>query len=149
MKKGIKRQITRLIGLLPLGASIAILFSSLHVSYTIEKLHKSATSTLKNFETVQAEFSRPHAGLHAIPAQAQEISYLLRAHNIDSYRLSSLLTPTGCLLVCQRITESAWPSKKEADASYIFKTYDEFDSASQGVEVDRGKEIVLVYDPID
>ncbi len=87
----------------------------------------------------------PNSGLNVLPDPVLQMLSLLRAHEVDSYRLSGRLY--GDQLLMQRITEAAWPRKMEEAAHYMFQWGTEYPLEARCSEVDHRKDIVLVYCP--
>ena len=99
-----------------------------------------AVSDLRSF---QQNLTIPHSGEHILPPAVQEMLSLLREHNLSSYQISKKIKAD--LLVHQRIIESAWPRRLSPESRHQFILISELDHSLNCREVERRKEVVLVF----
>ena len=127
----------------PICMCLVILLIFTPVIETLVKLKHSTVYALHNFTQLQSEIFRPDSGVEVLPSQVQEMLSLLHTHNITKYQLSAQLQQ-NCLIL-QRITESAWPIINESEAVYHLLLICEIEQGNTGIEIDRKKEVALVY----
>jgi len=68
---------------------------------------------------------------------------LLRSHQIISYNISGKIMNDPALH--QRIVESAWPRRMSPESNYKFIFISELDNSSNCREIERRKEVALVF----
>jgi len=130
---------------IPVWMCLGILLVFSPAIETLVKLKNSTVYALHNFTQLQLKISRPDSGVEVLPSQVQEMLSLLRTHDISKYQLSAQLQQNGRIL--QRITESAWPIRRESEAVYHLLLICEIEQGNTGIEIDRKKEVALVYHP--
>lgn len=119
-----------------------IFFSSAIIN-TIGQRFRTVYYIAKDMRSFYLHLAIPHAGEQVLPSAVQEMLALLRAHQLNSYRLSEKITKDP--LINQRIVESAWPRRMSAESKFKFVFLTELDHSSPCREIDRRKEIALVF----
>jgi len=109
---------------------------------TWEKLRLSNLDSIQNPRRTLTSIFEPNSGQEVLPPQVQLMLSLLETNHITSYQLSDRLNAD--MLINQRITESAWPIKKEPQAYYLLRYSTEIIKPSC-IVVDQRKEIALDY----
>lgn len=119
------------------------------VAFYIPVLDTWANLRLSNLNTIQnpkqtlVSIFKPNSGQEVLPPQVQQILSLLETNHITSYQLSDQLSSDP--LINQRITEAAWPIKKEPEAYYSLRYLTELIRQPSCVVVDQRKKIALDY----
>ena len=129
----------------PIWTCMVILLIFTPVIKTLVELKDSTMYTLHNFTQLKSKILQPNSGGEVLSSQAQEMLSLLHAHKITKYQVSPRLQRR--LQNLQRITESAWPIKRDPDAFFHLLLIREIKQGSTGTEIARRKEIALVYRP--
>jgi len=111
----------------------------------IGNLFRSAFYALTDIQPFQLNLKTPHAGEHVLPSAVQEMLTLLRAHHLNDYQISERIRIAENGLIHQRIIESAWPIRMnpKSDSKFIFIS--ETDTTTNCMEIERKKEIALVF----
>ena len=78
-----------------------------------------------------------------MPPAVQEMLALLKTNKIVSYQISEKIKRDA--LLHQRIVESAWPRKMSNESNYKLTFICELDKLHNCREIERGKEVVLVF----
>ncbi len=116
----------------------------------------SADATAKRFWTVvrkdvdavlafDGNLMEEHAGEGVLTPQVREMLSMLRARKLETYRISAAVKNDNNTM--QRITESAWPIRRERDSEHVFYLLDDVDEGVPGVVLERGMEVALVHCP--
>jgi hypothetical protein len=113
------------------------------INEAIGRLLGSSFHDLTDFKSFDMNLTTPHIGEHMLPSSVQEMLALLRSHQVDSYQISGKIMKNT--LLHQRIVESAWPRKMSAKSNYKIIFISEFDNSSGCREIDRKKEVALVF----
>jgi hypothetical protein len=129
----------------PICTCLVILLIFTPAIATLVKLIQSSVFALHNFTQLQSNIFCHDSGIEVLPSQVMEMKSLLHTHNIPKYQLSYHLQQNS--LILQRITESAWPIKRESESVYHFLLISEIEQGQTGVVIDRKKEVALVYHP--
>ena len=111
----------------------------------IGNLFRSTYYALTDIRSFQLNLKTPHAGEHILPTAVQEMLTLLRTRHIEDYRISEKIAIAENGLVHQRIVESAWPTKLDLRSHNKLLFISEWDASPQGMEIERKKEIILVF----
>ena len=93
-------------------------------------------------ETLNSIFT-PGAGIEVLPPAALQGLQLLQTHQVENYKISDRMFHD--LLIRQRIVESAWPIKMEDSSPYLLVFLDEINNNPACTEIDKEKDIALVY----
>ncbi len=110
---------------------------------TIAQRFRCAIYVATNIQSFQMNANTPHAGEHVLPSAVQEMLALLRSHRVVSYYISGEIMNDP--LLHQRIVESAWPRRMAPESKYKFIFIPELDNSSNCREIERRKEVVLVF----
>lgn len=98
---------------------------------------------VKDFQSLHANLKTPHAGEHILPPATREILAFLRKHQLASYNVSEKIKNDE--LIYQRTIESAWPVRMSPESNYKFIFVSERDHVPSCTEVERQKEVALVF----
>lgn len=96
-----------------------------------------------DIQSFQLNLTTPNTGEYVLPSAVQEMLALLRSHQVVSYNLSGKIINHP--LLYQRIVESAWPRRMSPESNYKLIFISELDHSSNCREVERRKEVVLVF----
>ena len=113
------------------------------IDNTWANLRVSNLNTIQNPKQTLTRIFKPNSGQEVLPPQIQQMLSLLETNQITSYQLSDQLNSDP--LINQRITEAAWPIKKEPEAYFLLRYSTERIKQSSCVLVDQRKEIALDY----
>lgn len=129
---------------------IAIILAAFVILYrppigkSIENVFRSALHVARDFKTFQSNLETPNAGEHVLPPSVREMLTLLRAHRLDTYRVSEGIAAADEALIYQRIVESAWPRRMDPRSGHEFRFV--FEPATSGcTQIERKKEVALVF----
>jgi hypothetical protein len=112
---------------------------------TIEVLKEKNLGAVGNPKVLLRNVFSPDTGEEVLPDNVRKMLFLLRYHEISDYRLSSALAEDA--LIMQRITEAAWPIKREDSSLFVFKLVEEKNQNSDCVSINQREGIELVYCP--
>jgi hypothetical protein len=110
---------------------------------TIAQRFRCAFYVATDIQSFQLNLNTPHAGEHVLPSAVQEMLALLRNHQVVSYKISEKIM--NDTLLHQRIVESAWPRRMSPESNYKLIFIPELDNSHNCREVERRKEVVLVF----
>ena len=110
---------------------------------TIGKLFRCTFFAITDIRSFQLNLTTPRTGEHILPPAVQEMLALLRRHQIISYNISGKIMNDPTLH--QRIVESAWPRRMSPESNYKFIFISELDNSSNCIEIERRKEVALVF----
>jgi len=110
---------------------------------TIGQRFRCVYYVITDLQSFQRNLTTPHAGEQVLPSAAQEMLALLRSHQVVSYNLSGKIV--NHILLHQRIVEAAWPRRMSPESHHKLILISELDHTSDCKEVERGKEVALVF----
>jgi len=93
-----------------------------------------------------AEAGTPLGGERVLPPPVQHMMALLRAHQVERYRISPRIFASANGLFQQRVLEGAWPIQLMSEAPWYLAYGDEVLPA-QCLLVDRQEDVVLARCP--
>ena len=96
-----------------------------------------------HLQSFKENLTTPYSGEQILPSAVQEMLSLLRKHKLSSYHISRKIKADP--LLHQRIVESAWPRRMSPDSHYQFIFISDPDHSRNCREVERRKEVVLVF----
>lgn len=123
--------------------AVFLILIKLPIMDTIGHQFRCVFNVATNFHSFQSNLRTPHAGEQALPSAIQEMLALLRGRQVDSYTISGKIMKD--LLLHERIVESAWPRKMSPESNYKLMFIFELDRYSHCREVERRKEVALVF----
>jgi len=110
---------------------------------TIGQRFRCLFHVITDIQSFHRNLITPNTGEHVLPSAVQEMLALLSSHQVVSYNLSrKILNHT---LLHQRIVESAWPRKMSPESNNKLILISELDSSPNCKEVERRKEVALVF----
>ena len=114
-----------------------------HIMDTIGQRFRCVFYVATDIQSFQLNLTTPHIGEYVLPSTVQEMLALLRSHQVVSYQISEKIMNDP--LFHQRIVESAWPRRVSPESNYRLILIPELDNSSNCREVERRKEVVLVF----
>lgn len=123
--------------------AVFLILMKLPIMDTVGHHFRCVFNVAANFHSFQSNLAIPHAGEHALPSAIQEMLALLRGRQVDSYSISGKIM--NDLLLHERIVESAWPRKMSPDSHYKLMFIFELDRYAHCREIERRKEVALVF----
>lgn len=106
-------------------------------------LRSSNLNVIQNPKQTLPRIFQPNSGQEVLPPQVQQMLSLLETNRVTSYQLSERIYSDP--LINQRITEAAWPIRKEPKSYYLFKYFNEAIKHPSCIMIDQRKEMELDY----